>query len=183
MDGIAGIDHVIVAVRELEGARTAWRRLGFTLSPRGRHIGQGTGNYCVMFPADYIELLGVVDPADSVDRIEAFLARREGPMGLAFAPAGSAEDARAALLAPAAAPVRAAPARPPHRAARGNRHAALQPGVAAGGGDPRARQLFVQPFDARADAAAGMALPPERCHWAEGGACAGRAHRGAVAGL
>ena len=98
MDGIAGIDHVIVAVRELEGARTAWRRLGFALSPRGRHIGQGTGNYCVMFPADYIELLGVVDPADSVDRIEAFLARREGPMGLAFAPTGSAEDARAALL-------------------------------------------------------------------------------------
>ncbi|MGA8380242.1 MAG: VOC family protein, partial [Stellaceae bacterium] len=98
MDGIAGIDHVIVAVRELEGARTAWRRLGFALSPRGRHIGQGTGNYCVMFPADYIELLGVVDPVDSVDRIEAFLARREGPMGLAFAPTGSAEDVRAALL-------------------------------------------------------------------------------------
>ncbi len=103
MDAIAGIDHVIVAVRELEGARTAWRRLGFTLSPRGRHIGQGTGNYCVMFPADYIELLGRVDsadagdPADPVERIQAFLARREGPMGLAFAPAGSAEEARAAL--------------------------------------------------------------------------------------
>ncbi len=97
MDGIAGIDHVIVAVRELERARTVWTRLGFTLSPRGRHIGQGTGNYCVMFPSDYIELLGVVDPADSVDRIEAFLARRQGPMGLAFAPAGSVEEAHAAL--------------------------------------------------------------------------------------
>ena len=101
MDGIAGIDHVIVAVRELEGARTAWTRLGFTLSPRGRHIGQGTGNYCVMFAADYIELLGRVDSADAGDpagRFQAFAAGREGPAGLAFAPAGSAEEARAALL-------------------------------------------------------------------------------------
>ena len=29
-DGIAGIDHVIVAVRDLERARTGWRRLGFS---------------------------------------------------------------------------------------------------------------------------------------------------------
>jgi Glyoxalase-like domain len=98
MDGIAGIDHVIVAVRELENARTAWSRLGFTLSPRGRHIGQGTANYCVMFPSDYLELLGIVDAADSVERLDAFLARREGPMAAAFAPAGTAEEARAALL-------------------------------------------------------------------------------------
>ena len=98
MDGIAGIDHVIVAVRELENARTAWSRLGFALSPRGRHIGQGTANYCVMFPSDYLELLGIVDAADSVERLDAFLARREGPMAAAFAPAGTAEEARAALL-------------------------------------------------------------------------------------
>ncbi len=98
MDGIAGIDHVIVAVRELENARTAWSRLGFALSPRGRHIGQGTANYCVMFPSDYLELLGIVDAANSVERLDAFLARREGPMAAAFAPAGTAEEARAALL-------------------------------------------------------------------------------------
>src|SRR5438067_1608228 len=36
--GIAGIDHLIVGVRDLEQARLGWRRLGFTLSPRGRHI-------------------------------------------------------------------------------------------------------------------------------------------------
>lgn len=98
MDGIAGIDHVIVAVRELENARTAWSRLGFALTPRGRHIGQGTANYCVMFPSDYLELLGIVDAADSVERLDAFLARREGPMAAAFAPAGTVEEARAALL-------------------------------------------------------------------------------------
>jgi Glyoxalase-like domain len=98
MNGIAGIDHVIVGVRALEDARTVWNRLGFTLSPRGRHIGQGTANYCVMFSSDYLELLGIVDNADSVERLEAFLARREGPMAAAFAPAGTAHEARAALL-------------------------------------------------------------------------------------
>jgi Glyoxalase-like domain len=96
--GIAGIDHVIVGVRNLEGARAAWSRLGFTLSARGRHIGQGTANYCIMFPADYLELLGIVDMADSVERLGAFLARREGPMAVAFTPEGAPDEARAALL-------------------------------------------------------------------------------------
>ena len=57
---ISGIDHIVVGVRDLEQARLAWARLGFTLSPRGRHIGQGTANYCIMFASDYVELLGLV---------------------------------------------------------------------------------------------------------------------------
>ena len=97
-DGIAGIDHVIVGVRDLEQARAAWVRLGFTLSPRGRHIGQGTGNYCIMFPTDYVELLGIVDPSDFVQRLDAFLAQREGLMAIAFAPNAPAEDVYSALL-------------------------------------------------------------------------------------
>ena len=97
-NGIAGIDHVIVGVRDLERARLAWSRLGFTLSPRGRHIGQGTANYCIMFPSDYVELLGIVDPNDFVQRLDTFLGQREGLMAAAFAPAGAPEDVRAALL-------------------------------------------------------------------------------------
>lgn len=96
-NGIAGIDHVIVGVRDLERARIGWNRLGFTLSPRGRHIGQGTGNYCIMFPSDYVELLGIVDPNDFVRRLDKFPAWREGPMATAFAPDGPPEEARAAL--------------------------------------------------------------------------------------
>lgn len=96
--GIAGIDHVIIGVRDLERARSAWTRLGFAPTPRGRHIGRGTANYCIMFQSDYFELMGIVDPADSVERLTAFLARREGAMAAAFAPAGTAEEARAALL-------------------------------------------------------------------------------------
>ena len=49
--GLAGIDHVVIAVRDLDRARIGWTRLGFTLTPRGRHLGQGTANYCIMFGA------------------------------------------------------------------------------------------------------------------------------------
>src|SRR5262245_28445183 len=96
---IAAIDHVIVGVRDLELARAGWSRLGFTLSARGRHIDQGTGNYCIMFPSDYIELLGIVDPGDFVQGLDTFLARREGLMAAAFAPAAAPEAVHAALLA------------------------------------------------------------------------------------
>src|ERR1700730_12195183 len=97
-NGIAGIDHVIVGVRDLERARVGWSRLGFTLSPRGRHIGQGTANYCIMFASDYVELLGIVDPYDFVQRLDAFLAHHEGLMASAFAPGGPPEEFRAALI-------------------------------------------------------------------------------------
>jgi hypothetical protein len=96
--GIAGIDHVVVGVRDLDRARAAWSRLGFALSPRGRHIGQGTANYCIMFPRDYIELLGIVDPNEPVQRLGAFLAQREGPMAAALAPAAPIEEVRSVLL-------------------------------------------------------------------------------------
>lgn len=82
---LCGIDHVIIAVGDLDRARIAWRRLGFTLTPRGRHLQQGTGNYCVMFQRDYIELLGVVDAAQGSGGLDAFLRGGEGLRGLAFA--------------------------------------------------------------------------------------------------
>jgi len=97
--GIAGIDHIIVGVRDLEAARRNWARLGFTATPRGRHIGQGTANYCIMFGRDYLELLGFVERDEYGHRLEAFLAQREGPMSLAFAPQRDAEATSAALAA------------------------------------------------------------------------------------
>lgn len=98
-NGIAGLDHVIVGVRNLKRARLGWMRLGFTLTPRGRHIGQGTANYCIMFRRDYIELLGFVERDEFGHRLEAFLAQREGPMSAAFAPVRNAGATREALLA------------------------------------------------------------------------------------
>ncbi len=89
---ITGIDHALIGVRDLEAARTTWTRLGFTVTPRGRHIGWGTANYCIMFQQDYIELLGIVDPGQFTNDLDRFLAHREGALGLAFA----TEDAVAA---------------------------------------------------------------------------------------
>jgi hypothetical protein len=99
---ITGLDHALVGVRDLEAARAAFERLGFTLSPRGRHIGWGTANYCLMFLEDYVELLGVVDPAQFTNNLDDFLEGREGVMGVAFATgdaASAAEALRAAGIA------------------------------------------------------------------------------------
>ena len=88
---IAGIDHVIVGVRDLEEAQASYRRLGFRVTPRGRHVGWGTANYCVMFEGDYIELLGIVDASQFTNHLDRFLAEREGLMSVAL----RSTDARA----------------------------------------------------------------------------------------
>lgn len=85
MGAITGIDHTLIGVRDLEKARAAYARLGFTPCPRGSHIGWGTANYCLMFPGDYVEILGIVDPGQFTNNLDAFLAKREGLMGLAWA--------------------------------------------------------------------------------------------------
>jgi hypothetical protein len=94
---LSGIDHVIVAVADLDRASLTWTRLGFTLTPRGRHLQKGTGNYCIMFSRDYLELMGVVDAAQGSGGLDAFLKGGEGPRGLAFAT--TAGEDTAALLA------------------------------------------------------------------------------------
>ncbi len=81
---IAGIDHAIVGVRNLEQARASYERLGFRATPRGRHVGWGTANYCLMFVDDYLELLGIVDPAEFTNELERFLAEREGLLAVAL---------------------------------------------------------------------------------------------------
>ena len=69
-----GIDHVLIGVRDLEAARAQYARLGFNSTPRGRHVGWGTANYCIMFERDYLELLGIVDPAQFTNQLDRFLA-------------------------------------------------------------------------------------------------------------
>ena len=92
---IASIDHAIVGVRDLKQAAIAWRRLGFKLTPRGRHIGWGTANYCVMFIANYVELLGIVDPKEFTNHFDRFLAKRQGLMSVAYGTADAEACAKA----------------------------------------------------------------------------------------
>lgn len=96
---ITGIDHPVIAVRDMEDARERYARLGFTIPPRGSHIQWGTGNWCMMFPDDYLELRGIVDPARYTHNLDKFLAVREGLMGIAFAPESADETYRLASAA------------------------------------------------------------------------------------
>lgn len=73
---ITGIDHTVTAVTDLEAARRTYQRLGFTLTPRGRHIGWATGNYCIMFPRNYLELLGIAEPGGFSAGLEDALKQR-----------------------------------------------------------------------------------------------------------
>lgn len=82
---IAGIDHALIGVADLESARESYARLGFTVSPRGRHIGWGTGNYTIMFEDDYVELLGIVDPTQHIHNLDKFLEHGEGLLNVALA--------------------------------------------------------------------------------------------------
>jgi catechol 2,3-dioxygenase-like lactoylglutathione lyase family enzyme len=102
MGDILGFDHVIVGVRDLDAACRAFAHLGFTVSPRGRHIGWATANYCIMFPKDYVELLGIVDAAAFTNNLDRFLETREGLMSLAYASddaGAAAEELRARGIA------------------------------------------------------------------------------------
>lgn len=89
----SGIDHPVIAVRDMAAGRAAYKRLGFTVTPRGRHREWGTGNWCIMFEKNYLELRGIIDPAaqNPAHRLPA----RDGLMGIAFA----THDAEATYVA------------------------------------------------------------------------------------
>jgi hypothetical protein len=88
---VIGTDHAVVAVRDLDAAAEKWRRLGFTVSPRGTHSPHlGTANYTIVFDIDYIELLGVLAETPYNAATRAFLAEREGLERVAFTALDSA---------------------------------------------------------------------------------------------
>jgi catechol 2,3-dioxygenase-like lactoylglutathione lyase family enzyme len=99
------LDHIGIAVHDLDSAAAQYRRLGFRLTPRGFHTlppgpdgvrpRAGTGNNCAMLERGYIELIGITDPGYSGRLIEA-LARYEGLHIVAFGTQNS--DATAAEL-------------------------------------------------------------------------------------
>ncbi|HJS31132.1 MAG TPA: VOC family protein, partial [Alphaproteobacteria bacterium] len=95
-----GIDHLVLAVRDLEAARRFYSRLGFTLTPRALHP-WGTANHLVQLDGAFLELLGVADAAKIAPATPGafgfgafnrdFLVRREGLSMLVF----ESHDARA----------------------------------------------------------------------------------------
>lgn len=95
LKNIVGIDHAVVVVRDLDQAAENWKRLGFTVSPRGTHSAKiGSGNYTIMFGPDYVELLGVLQETEHNTPTRNFLAQRgEGIERIAFTAVDSAAGA------------------------------------------------------------------------------------------
>jgi hypothetical protein len=94
LKNVIGIDHAVVMVRDLDRAAENWKRLGFTVSPRGTHSAHmGTGNYTIMLDPDYIELLGVLAATEHNAPARAFIEKREGIERVAFTAVDSAEGA------------------------------------------------------------------------------------------
>lgn len=95
------IDHVVIAVRDLDATRATFSRLGFTLTPVARHP-FGTANSLVQLEGSYIELLAVADPAQIPEPAGGrysfaafnrdFLGHREGPSMLALQSADASAD-------------------------------------------------------------------------------------------
>ncbi len=95
LKNILGIDHAVVVVRDLDRAAENWKRLGFTVSPRGTHSAKlGSGNYTIMLGSDYIELLGVLVETEHNTPTRNFIAQRgEGIERIAFTAVDSAAGA------------------------------------------------------------------------------------------
>ena len=95
LKNVIGIDHAVIMVGDLDQAAANWKRLGFTVSPRGTHSAKmGSGNYTIMLDPDYIELLGVLAETEHNAPARAFLARRgEGIERVAFTAVDSAAGA------------------------------------------------------------------------------------------
>jgi catechol 2,3-dioxygenase-like lactoylglutathione lyase family enzyme len=94
---IQGIDHVVVLVKDLDKASSAYARMGFSLTPRGFHT-LGSQNHCIMFGSDYIELLAVPKPHPAMQYFTDFLADGEGLGAIALS-TSDATAARAELAA------------------------------------------------------------------------------------
>lgn len=87
------LDHIGVAIKDLERGRQAYARLGFKLTPRSIHRGSptpgapvvpfGSGNHCAMFHEGYLEIVGLTDPA-IFSNIKPLVERYEGAHIVAF---------------------------------------------------------------------------------------------------
>ena len=79
IDGITGLDHLVIATRDLDAARDAYTRLGLTVTPRGHHTQLKSANHTILFPTGtYLELLGIEEQRPANAHYAAFLRHGEG---------------------------------------------------------------------------------------------------------
>lgn len=85
---IDSINHVGIVARDLAATTTRYEQMGFMLTPFSPHSGAwkpgepvtrlGSGNRCVMFGHNYLEILANEDPTKPSPRLEGFLRRHQG---------------------------------------------------------------------------------------------------------
>jgi hypothetical protein len=95
------IDHLVLAMNDLEAARESYRRMGFTLTPRAVHP-WGTANSLVQLQGNFLELLSVAEPEKIAPAEpgrfgfgafnQSFLRRRQGLSMLVFQSADAGRD-------------------------------------------------------------------------------------------
>jgi hypothetical protein len=105
-----GIDHAVIAVRDLASAAREFVALGFTLTPLGLHS-IGSRNHCIMLGSTYIELLEPASAHPWLVYYRDFIARGEGLAALALATPDAAASYRALVE-------QGVPAQPPMDLAR-----------------------------------------------------------------
>jgi catechol 2,3-dioxygenase-like lactoylglutathione lyase family enzyme len=99
-----GIDHLVLAVRDLDGAARLYGAMGFQVGARNRHP-WGTENRIVQFPGTFLELITVGEGAEIPPHgpgvfsfgafVAEYLARREGLAMLVLDGPDGEADARA----------------------------------------------------------------------------------------
>ena len=79
---VKGIDHLVIRVSDLDASETAYRKLGFTLTPRGFHAGRTSANHTApLSGGNYFELLHL-PPGGDADSFPD----REGLVAIALSP-------------------------------------------------------------------------------------------------
>ncbi|MBM4187295.1 MAG: VOC family protein [Gemmatimonadetes bacterium] len=91
------LDHVLIFAGDLDTAAQQYRRLGFSLTPRGSHPSLGTANHTIMFERDYLELITVAVPGPGNARWASIMAAGGGFGAVALA-TSDARATRAQLL-------------------------------------------------------------------------------------
>ena len=60
---MSGLDHLVLAVADLDQARARYQAMGFTMTPKAQHP-FGTGNSNIQLQGCFLEVLTVMAPED-----------------------------------------------------------------------------------------------------------------------
>ena len=91
------LDHVVIAVADLDQAIADYRKLGFTVYPGGTHHGGASHNALVVFAdGSYFELIAYLKPSPDVRWWKVLSSAGEGIVDFALNPQDTVHDAAAA---------------------------------------------------------------------------------------